>query len=54
MFGKLLETIVKIAATPVAVVADLATLGGACTDQDEPYTIKHLKDIKDTIDEIGD
>lgn len=38
--------------TPVAVVADIVTLGGALTDKDEPYTAtaisKVVKNIQDT------
>lgn len=48
MFG-LLESVAKAAVSvveiPVAVVADVVTLGGVCTDQDQPYTataVEHL------------
>lgn len=52
--GKLVEVTVKTVVTPVAIVADIATLGGALTDKKEPYTISHIKDIHETMDEIGD
>ena len=54
MFGKLLEATIKTALLPVAVVADIATLGGALTDKDKPYTLKQIEKIADDIDEIGD
>jgi hypothetical protein len=31
--------------TPIAIVADVVTLGGACTDKDEPYTATALKGV---------
>jgi hypothetical protein len=52
--GKILETTVKIAVLPVSVAADVVTGCGLATDEKEPYTIKAVKDIANTIDEIGD
>ena len=52
--GKILETTVKVAVLPVSVALDVVTGAGICTDQDEPYTVKAVKDIAKTIDEIGD
>lgn len=54
MFG-MLESLAKaavaVATAPVAVVADVVTLGGALTDKDQPYTadaceavVKNLQD----------
>jgi hypothetical protein len=40
--------------TPIAVVKDVATMGGACTDQAEPYTVKQLKRIGNDVEEIRD
>ena len=54
MFGKLLEAAIKTVTLPVAVVADVVTMGGALNDRDKPYTIQQLESIKDDIDEIGD
>lgn len=38
--------------TPVAIVADVITMGGAMTDKDKPYTAealeKVMKNVKDT------
>lgn len=48
MFG-LIESLAKAAvgvvALPVAVVADVITLGGTLTDKDEPYTASAASDI---------
>ena len=48
MFG-LIESLAKAAVgvvtLPVAVVADVITLGGALTEKDEPYTASAASDI---------
>lgn len=49
MFGTL-KSLVKatvgvVVATPVAVVADVVTLGGALTEKREPYTATALSDV---------
>lgn len=48
MFG-LLESLAKAAVgvvtLPVAVVADVITLGGSLTDKDQPYTASTASDI---------
>lgn len=54
MFGKLLEATVKTVFLPVAVVADVVTLGGAVTGEGKPYTIQQIESIAEDIDEIGD
>lgn len=52
MFG-LLESLAKAAVgvvtLPVAVVADVVTLGGSLTDKDEPYTATAASDIVENI-----
>lgn len=54
MFG-MLESLTKAAVgvvtTPVALVADAITLGGALTEQEKPYTAQHLEKVKDNLDE---
>ena len=48
MFG-MLESLTKAAlgvvTVPVAVVADLVTLGGVLTDKSEPYTAEAVSDV---------
>lgn len=46
---KMLESLVKATAAvvtvPVSIAADVATLGGALTDKDKPYTAEALQDM---------
>ncbi len=51
-FGKLTKLALDLIETPVAIVKDVATLGGALTDKDKPYTQKKLEDIGDDYDEL--
>ena len=49
MFG-MLESLTKavvgvVVETPVALVADAVTLGGALTDKDEPYTATSVSGV---------
>lgn len=48
MFG-MLESLAKVAVgvvkTPVSLVADVVTLGGALTDKNQPYTADTLEEI---------
>lgn len=53
MFG-ILEGLIKatvgvVIETPIALVKDVATLGGAITEEDEPYTITSLKKVVKNI-----
>jgi hypothetical protein len=52
MFG-MLESLVKSAAAvvtvPVAIVADVVTMGGALTDKDQPYTADAVGDLVDNL-----
>lgn len=50
MFGNLLKAVVGVVVeTPVAVVADVITMGGACTDQDKPYTAQALEKVMENV-----
>ena len=52
MFG-MIESIAKAAVAvvtvPVAVVADVVTMGGALTDKDKPYTADAVGDLVDNL-----
>lgn len=52
MFG-ILESLTKAAlaavTVPVAVVADVVTLGGALNDKDKPYTAEAVEDFVDNL-----
>lgn len=60
MFG-MIESLAKAAAAvvtvPVAVVADVVTLGGSLADQEKPYTAKAVEDmvanLKDATKPLG-
>jgi len=47
----LTKAVVNVAVTPVDIVADVITLGGALTDKDKPYTVKRAEKIMDNLDE---
>lgn len=50
MFGNLLKAVVGVVVeTPIAFVADVATLGGLTTEQDEPYTVTAMKKVVDNV-----
>ena len=55
IIGKLIKTAVDVVTLPISVVADIATLAGAITERDEPYTLSHgktiINDVVDVIDE---
>ena len=52
MFG-LLESLAKAAVAvvtvPVAIVADVVTLGGSLTEKDQPYTADAVGDLVDNL-----
>lgn len=52
MFG-MLESLAKAAVAvvtvPVAIVADVVTMGGALTDKDQPYTADAVGDLVDNL-----
>ena len=55
MFG-LFENLTKavigvVIETPVAIVADMLTMGGALTDKDEPHTATALKGVMKNIED---
>lgn len=37
--------------TPIAIVADVVTLGGVLTDKDEPYTVTSVKKVVENVEE---
>ena len=50
MFNSLMKAVVGVVIeTPIAVVADVATLGGAMTDKKEPYTATAVKNVIDNV-----
>lgn len=50
MFGSLLKAAVGVVVeTPLAVVADVVTLGGSLTDKDKPYTAEAVEKIVENV-----
>lgn len=48
--GKLTKAAVGLVVeTPLAVVADVVTMGGVLTDQDKPYTASALEKVVDNV-----
>lgn len=54
LFGKLLKTGFDAVTSPVEIVKDVVTLGGAMTEEDEPYTVKRLRRLAEDAEEIRD
>lgn len=56
MFG-MLESLAKAAlgvvTVPVAVVADVVTMGGALTDKDKPYTAEAVDDVVQNLEDAA-
>ena len=54
MFGILTDlakaTIGVVVETPIAIAADVLTLGGAIVERDEPYTATTLKNVMANIE----
>jgi hypothetical protein len=54
MFKSLLKATVAVVTTPVDVVADVVTMGGAMTDQDKPYTAQKLEKVMENLSDAVD
>jgi hypothetical protein len=52
-FTSLLKAIVNVAATPVAIAADIITMGGAMTDAKQPYTATQLQNLMQNLEDAG-
>ena len=54
LFNSLAKVAVGVVATPVALAADVITLGGSLTDKDTPYTAEALADILKNLENATD
>jgi len=55
MFGSLLKaTVGVVIETPIALVKDVVTLGGAVTDEDKPYTAQALEKVTQNLSNATD
>jgi hypothetical protein len=52
LFGKLLKTALDVATVPIAIVKDVATMGGAVNDHGTTYTGDKLRQLQSDRDEI--
>ena len=51
ILGSLTKAVVGVVVeTPIALIADMATLGGVITDKDEPYTASALKGVMKNVE----
>lgn len=52
MIGSLVKaTVGVVVETPIAIAADVVTMGGALTDKNEPYTATALKKVAENVSE---
>lgn len=54
MLESLTKAAIAVVATPVAIAADVVTLGGTLTDRRESYTREMLDKVKDNLDNALD
>jgi len=51
MLGNLTKAVVGVAIeTPLAVAADVVTMGGALTDRDKPYTAEAISKVVENVE----
>lgn len=51
LFGAFVKTVVNVATLPVAVAADVVTMGGDAIDGGNTHTQKHIEKLKDEADD---
>lgn len=54
VFGTLFQTAIDVVKLPIAVVKDIATMGGELSESGKSATIKNLKEIKKDLDNLTD
>jgi predicted MPP superfamily phosphohydrolase len=51
IFGSLTKAAIGVVVeTPLALVADIITMGGALTDKDEPYAVSAVKNVVSNVE----
>ena len=51
LLGNLTKAVVGVVVeTPIAIAADVVTMGGALTEKDEPYTVTALKGVMQNVE----
>ena len=51
-FGKLASAAVGVVVSPIDLAKDVITMGGALTDEDEPYTVQRAKQIANDLTDL--
>lgn len=55
-FSSFIKTTLDVVVLPIEMVKDVVTMGGALTDEDEPYTVQRLKqankDLNKTLESL--
>lgn len=51
LFSALVKITVDVVTLPIDIAKDVVTLGGFGTDQDKPYTLQKLDQIKEDAEE---
>ena len=54
LLGSLIATVIDTASLPVAIVKDVATMGGVLTDRRESYTQEKARNLRDDINDVDD
>lgn len=54
LFGSSISAALDIIETPIAIVKDVATLGGELTDEKGTYTGRKLKELSDDYENFKD
>ena len=54
IFGKITKGLIDSALLPIDIAKDIVTLGGINTNQEEPYTVKKIKKLRDEAEDIYD
>ncbi len=53
-FSSLTKLALDVVVTPIAIIKDVATMGGEFTDQKKSYIEKKLEDINDDFQDMKD
>lgn len=54
ILGNIIGTVIDTASLPVAVIKDVATLGGVLTDRKATYTSSKVSDIKEDLEDLDE
>lgn len=54
MLANLTKAAVGIATAPIAIAADIVTLGGSLTDKNEPYTATQMRQVVKSVEKAVD